>query len=155
MNDIVIRKAILDDLETIQQLNYELFVLESNNFDDTLIVDWSLSDDGRQYFISSINNDITLVAVVNNKIVGYIIGSLDTEGSYNNIKQAELNNMYVLEEYRSIGVGGRLFDELKKLFIENGMQEVKVVADCKNVKAVNFYKKNGFSESEITLKQKL
>ena len=155
MNDIVIRKAILDDLETIQQLNYELFVLESNNFDDTLIVDWSLSDDGRQYFISSINNDITLVAVVNNKIVGYIIGSLDTEGAYNNIKQAELNNMYVLEEYRSIGVGGRLFDELKKLFIENGMQEVKVVADCKNVKAVNFYKKNGFSESEITLKQKL
>lgn len=155
MNDIVIRKATLDDLETIQQLNYELFVLESNNFDDTLIVDWSLSDDGREYFISSINDDITLVAVVSNKIAGYIIGSLDTEGSYNSIKQAELNNMYVLEEYRSIGVGGRLFDELKRLFIENGMQEVKVVADCKNVKAVNFYKKNGFSESEITLKQKL
>lgn len=155
MNDIVIRKATLDDLETIQQLNYKLFVLESNNFDDTLIVDWSLSDDGKEYFISSINDDITLVAVVNNKIVGYIIGSLDTEGSYNSIKQAELNNMYVLEEYRSIGVGGKLFDELKRLFIENGMQEVKVVANCKNVKAVNFYKKNGFSESEITLKQKL
>lgn len=154
-NKIIIRKATLEDLNVIQQLNYKLFELESAEFDDTLIINWALSNDGREYFEKSIENDITLVSIVDNKIVGYIIGSLNTEGTYNSIKQAELNNMYILEEYRSLGIGTRLFNKLKEIFLENGMQEIKVVADYKNIKAINFYNKNGFKEAEITLKQKL
>lgn len=152
---IIIRKAILEDLHTIQQLNYELFLLETEKFDDTLIIDWALSTYGEEYFKTAIKNDIVLVSIIDNKIVGYIVGSLNTEGTYNNIKQAELNNMYVCEEYRSMGIGTKLFDQLKTICIQNGMQEIKVVADYKNIKAINFYKNNGFEEAEITLKQKL
>lgn len=154
-NKIVIRKATLKDLQTIQQLNHMLFILESEKFDDTLITDWPLSAYGEEYFKTAIENDIVLVSIVDDKIVGYIIGSLNTEGTYNNMKQAELNNMYVCEEYRSMGIGTELFNQLKKICIQNSIQEIKVVADYKNIKGINFYKNNGFEEAEITLKQKL
>lgn len=154
-NKVIVRKATLEDLNIIQKLNYKLFLLEKEKFDDTLITDWPLSTYGEEYFKTAIENDIVLVAIIDDKIVGYIVGSLNTEGTYNNIKQAELNNMYVCEEYRSIGIGTKLFNQLKTICIQNGMQEIKVVADYKNIKAINFYKNNGFKEAEITLKQKL
>ena len=48
MNDnVYIRKATMKDLKNIQQLNYELFKLEFENYDDTLIVDWSLLEEGK------------------------------------------------------------------------------------------------------------
>lgn len=154
-NKIIVRKATLEDLNIIQQLNYKLFQLETKEFDDTLITDWPLSTYGEEYFKTAIENDIVLVSTVDDKIIGYIVGSLNTEGTYNNIKQAELNNMYVCEEYRSMGIGTKLFNKLKTICIQNGMQEIKVIADYKNIKAINFYKNNGFEEAEITLKQKL
>ena len=96
-----------------------------------------------------------MVAIIDNQIVGYLVGSLNTEGSYNNIKQAELNNMYILEEYRGMNIGSKLFAKLKDICLKNSIEEIKVVADYKNINAINFYKKNGFNEAEITLKQKI
>jgi GNAT superfamily N-acetyltransferase len=154
-NKVIIRKATLEDLKIIQELNHKLFILEKEEFDDTLITDWPLSTYGEEYFKTAIENDIVLVSIIDDKIVGYIVGSLNTEGTYNNMKQAELNNMYVCEEYRSIGIGTKLFNQLKTICIQNDIQEIKVVADYKNIKGINFYKNNGFEEAEITLKQKL
>ena len=48
-----------------------------------------------------------------------------------------------------------LFDKFKKVCIENDIKELKVVASYKNTNAINFYKKNGFEETDITLKQSL
>ena len=39
---ICIRSATLNDVRAIQKLNYELFKLEKENYDSTLIVDWPL-----------------------------------------------------------------------------------------------------------------
>lgn len=154
-NEVVIRKATLKDLNVIQQLNYKLFQLETEQFDDTLIIDWPFSQYGEEYFKTAIDKDIVLIAIIDEKIVGYIAGQLNTEGTYNNIKQAELSNMYICDEYRNLGIGTKLFKELKNICIGNGMQEIKVVADYKNLKAIDFYKNNGFEEAEITLKQKI
>lgn len=99
----------------------------------------------------SIENDITLVAVVENKIIGYLIGSLNTQNSYNKTIQAELDNMCILEEYRKLGIGSKLFNKFKEICKENDINELKVVASYNNKNAINFYKKNGFEEAEITL----
>lgn len=61
--------------------------------------------------------------------------------------------MCILEEYRKLGIGSRLFEEFKAICKENDIKELKVVASYKNTNAINFYKKNGFEEAEITLKQ--
>lgn len=154
-NKIVIRKAEKKDLEEIQNLNKLLFDLEYKNYDSTLDTTWPVSNEGTNYFKNAIENDITIVATDENKVVGYLIGSLNTQNTYNKYKQAELDNMCILEDYRKLGIGSMLFDKFKKVCIENDIKELKVVASYKNQNAINFYKKNGFEEAEITLKQRL
>lgn len=88
--NITIRKAENKDLEDIQNLNKLLFDLEYENYDSTLDTIWPVSNEGTDYFKNAIENDITIVATDENKIVGYLIGSLDTQNTYNKFKQAEL-----------------------------------------------------------------
>ena len=155
MENIIIKKANIDDLYEIQKLNKELFELESNNFDSTLIVDWPLTQEGKEYFEKAIRNDIVLVACINNKIVGYLAGTLNSQYSYNNNIQAELDNMCVMSEYRKSGIGSKLFEEFKKICKENKINEIKVVASYNNLNAIAFYKNNGFKEADLTLKQNI
>lgn len=150
--NIIIRKAEIKDLKDIQTLNKVLFDLEYENYDSTLDTTWSNSKEATEYFKNAIENDITLVAVVENKIIGYLIGSLNTQNSYNKTIQAELDNMCILEEYRKLGIGSKLFNKFKEICKENDINELKVVASYNNKNAINFYKKNGFEEAEITLK---
>lgn len=155
MDNINIRKANMEDLFEIKKLNKELFELEFNNFDSTLIVDWPLTKEGNEYFENAVRNDIVLVACVDGKIVGYLAGTLNSQYSYNNIFQAELDNMYIMNEHRKMGIGSKLFEEFKKVCKENRINEIKVVASYNNLNAIDFYKNNGFKEAELTLKQNI
>ncbi len=155
MEDLIIRFATINDLTSIQELNKVLFELESKNFDSTLDISWPMSNEGTEYFKNAINNNVVLVAILNNKVVGYLIGSLNTEYSYNKSSQAELDNMCILEECRKLGIGKQLFLKFKEICKDNNISELKVIASYGNLKAINFYKKNGFIESELTLKQNI
>ena len=77
MDKIIIRKAKINDLRVIQQLNHELFILEKENYDSTLIENWPLTDKGSEYFTDMINNHYVVVAVLNDEIVGYLAGSIN------------------------------------------------------------------------------
>lgn len=114
MEDLIIRNAAINDLLDIQKLNKILFELEYNNFDSTLNTSWPMSNEGEKYFKSAINNDVVLVAVLDDKIVGYLVGSLNTGYSYNKNIQAELDNICILEKYRKLGIGKQLFLKFKK-----------------------------------------
>ena len=152
---IVIRKAKSTDLKEIQTLNKVLFDLEYKNYDSTLDTTWPISNEGTEYFKNAIENDITLVAAVENKIVGYLIGSLNTQNTYNIYSQAELENMCVLEQFRKLGIGTKLFNRFKEICKENNIKGLKVVASYKNKNAINFYLKNGFDKSDLTLTMKI
>lgn len=155
MYNIVIRKANINDLYDVQKLNNELFKIECENYDNSLIENWPLSREGAEYFSDEIINNIVLVACVNEQIVGYLAGTLNSQYSYNNNIQAELDNMCILKNYRNIGIGRRLFEEFKIICKENKVDEIKVIASYENIDAIEFYKRNNFKESEITLKCKL
>ena len=47
MKNLSIRKANINDLSYIQELNNNLFDLESENYDPTLVKDWAISNDGK------------------------------------------------------------------------------------------------------------
>lgn len=153
MKDIIIKKATLENIQDITSLNQELFDLESNNFDFSLDITWPTSNDGQEYYKSAITNNITLIAIKDKKVVGYLIGSINTENSYNIKSQAELENMCINNNYRHFGIGTLLFNEFKRICKENNIKELKVTASYDNKNAISFYKKNGFIEQEITLKQ--
>ena len=119
MENIIIKKANIDDLYEIQKLNKELFELEFKNFDSTLIFDWPLTQEGKKYFENAIRNDIVLVACVDGKIVGYLAGTLYSQYSYNNIVQAELDNMCIMNEYR------KLFTDCSAFLEKNSEKSIK------------------------------
>lgn len=151
MNNIVIRKAILEDVTIIQNLNNQLFKLEKENYDSTLVSDWPLTEEGRLYFEDLVKNHFVIVAILNEEIVAYLSGSINEKGSYEEIQYGEINNMLVSDKCRGLGIGKLLVDNFKMYCKENHIENLKVEASAKNIKAINFYKKNGFENFNVTL----
>lgn len=151
MKNLIIRNADLKDLEIIQKLNNELFDLELKNYDTTLVKDWAISNEGKKYFEDLINNHFVVVALLDDEIVGYLAGTINEKGSYENIQYGEINNMFIKDSYRGYGVGKALVNEFKMYCKSKGINDLIVTASAKNKNAINFYKKNGFEEFNLTL----
>lgn len=146
-----IRKANMNDLINIQNLNNSLFDLEYNNYDSTLKLGWPFEKDGEEYFIDRIKNNLVFVAEIDEKIVGYLAGSVLEEISYTIETFAELDNMCIDTNYRGYGIGSKLIDEFKKYCKNLGIENIKVTAYAQNKQAINFYMKNGFQDYNTTL----
>lgn len=155
MDNIIIRRATLDNLIDIQVLNNKLFELEINNYDDTLIENWALTSEGKEYFTDLITNEFVVIATDDKKIIGYLAGTINEQGSYEKVQYGELNNMYVDSEYRKFGIGKKLFEEFKKYCLENNIKDLIVTASAKNINAINFYKKMGFDSFNVILTSKI
>ena len=151
MDNLLIKKATLEDLKTIQNLNNQLFKLEKENYDSTLVSNWPLTNEGKLYFEDLIKNHYVIVAILNDEIVGYLAGTINEKGSYEEIQYGEINNMLIKDECRGYGIGKKLINNFKDYCMENNIYNVKVEASAKNKNAINFYKKNGFEEFNITL----
>ena len=148
---INIRKANINDLIHIQNLNNSLFDLEYSNYDSTLKLGWPFEKDGEEYFIDRIKNNLIFVAEINGKIVGYLAGSILEEISYSVETFAELDNMYIDTNYRGYGIGSKLINEFKNYCKNIGIENIKVTAYSENKQAINFYMKNGFQDYNTTL----
>ena len=155
MESVAIRKASLEDLEIIRKLNNNLFKLEKENYDPTLVENWPLSDSGKEYFEDLINNHYVIVALINQEIVGYLAGTINEQGLYEKIQYGELNNMLIKDEYRGYGIGKKLIDSFKDYCKTNDIHDIKVVASFANKSAIEFYHKNGFNDFNITLTTKI
>lgn len=153
--EIEIKRADVTCLADIQNLNNQLFEFEYSSFDTALNVGWTYEKDGEKYFNTMLNNQVIYIALDKEKVVGYLAGSINIQGSYVTKSLAELDNMFVLEEYRKHGVGTKLINAFKEYCLQNKIEELKVTASVKNKNAINFYMKNGFNEFEVTLKQKI
>lgn len=151
MKNLFVRKANLNDLETIQKLNNQLFDLELKYYDTTLVKDWAISNEGKEYFKDLINNYYVVVALLNDEIVGYLAGTINEKGSYENVQYGEIRNMFIKDNCRGYGVGKKLVKEFKLYCRNNGLNDLIVTASTKNINAINFYKKNGFEDFNLTL----
>ena len=146
---MIIRRAKLDDLRKIQELNNQLFELELANFDKYLIKDWPLSSEGRQYFENAIKNDFVVVAEIEGVVVGYLFGGIN-HIPYYSFKTAELYNMCVESEYRNCGVGKALYRKFEEFHNAQGINHFVVTASFKNKSACVFYEKMGFQKANMT-----
>ena len=155
MNDLIIRKATIEDLSVIQALNNSLFELEKSNYDPTLVKDWPLTEEGKEYFCDLINNNYVIVAQLNNNIMGYLAGTINEKGSYEEVKYGEINNMFIKDECRGLGIGKLLINNFKDYCKTNRINNVKVTASFKNKNAIECYNKNGFEEFDLTLTLKI
>lgn len=146
---MLIRKAEIRDLRDIQELNNQLFELEIASFDEYLIKDWPLSNEGKQYFETAIKDSYVIVAEVDGNVVGYLLGE-ECNIPYYNFKIAELCNMCVDKNYRKQGIGNKLYSEFENNYKKQGVEHFIVTASYKNENAKQFYKKMGFKEANST-----
>lgn len=154
-NNFTVRKAQIADLDEILRLNFELFKKEHKEYDPGLNLDWTYGI-GKEIFKDSIeNNDgFNAVAVGNNKIIGYLRGSL-FQLSWKKGCGAELDSMFVDENHRNQGIGKRLGLEFIKWCKQKKIDYVDVRASGKNELGIDFYKQIGFKNYDVVLEIRL
>lgn len=156
MKKVNIRPASSDEVAKLQDLNDEVFI-DNSKYDDDLKLDWAQSEaGGKKYFADLLNDSdsICLVGEVGGRVVGYIAAS-PKEISYRNSKYVEIDNMGVIPGYRSLGIGKQLMQKCIELAKERGFEKVFVNAYSKNIKAVGFYRNNGFIDIDVSLEKKI
>ena len=152
---ISIRPATIDDVTILQKLNQEIFI-DNQKYDNDLDMNWAVSEKGRTYFKSVLNdkNAICFIAVNSTKPIGYIACNIK-DYSYRKSKYLEIQNMGVIPQFQSQGIGALLINQVKVWAKQHEFEKMLVNSYFKNTKAIDFYKKNGFSEIDISLEIKL
>ena len=137
---ITIKTATLENLEDIIKLNHVLCIKEHTDYEKTVNPDFSISKKGRNYFKERIENECALVAIYNEGIIGYLVGAIIPNEHYRTIsKIAEVENMYILEPCRNLGIGKMLMAEFEKWAKSKNAEIMRVVASVENTDAIKFY----------------
>ena len=152
---IEIRLARDKDIQILQNLNDEVFV-DNKNYDIDLDMNWAKGEAGKKYFSELVlrKDALCLIASDGLKNIGYLAAS-SKDIDYRNSKYAEIENMGVTPEYRGKGIGNLLMDKCVEWAKSNGYQKLFVTSYIANNGAVNFYKKNGFVNIDISLERTL
>ena len=152
---IIIKQAKKKEVKELQKLNDEVFI-DNQKYDPDLIIDWAKSDKGKAYFTNLLNNPTAccLVAEDNKKLVGYIAATPKDFG-YRKNRYLEIENMGVIPGYRSKGIGSQLIQKCLEWTKDKGFKKAYVNYYFANSQALEFYKKNGFSEIDISLERNI
>ena len=154
----IITSAEEKDLRSIQELNHLLFIKEQEVYDSTFDLDWTFWEIWTTYFKNRIssNNACVLVAKDNHQIIWYLSWSLSESPTYRKTKkQAELENMYILESYRGVWVWTQLMESFLIWAKDNWAEWVQVTASAGNIQWIEFYQKIWFKNYDITLEYTL
>jgi GNAT superfamily N-acetyltransferase len=152
--DYVIHEATNDDASTIGKLVYSLMVEvehQSPNMNETFYAMKFV-----KLLRSSNPNYVFIASDGHGKAVGFItIGissAIYAEGTFGII-----NELYVVPELRSAGIGKLLLDAAKQLTASKGWMRLEVTATHEqiNPRAIRFYQREEFVESGPRLKFEL
>lgn len=158
MPEIVIRKATRDDLDGLYQL-YRVLFSEMAAFEPDY---YKEADQNVEFIIDMIGggeSDILIAQITGNEaIAGFAvvkeheIPEVDCLVWY---RYTYLYDLMVQPHLRSAGVGKALLDAVKMWTKERGLETVELNAVSKNLRAENFYNREGFTELMKTMRCKI
>ena len=157
--NIVIREADEDDSDRIADLLLKMQD-EEKKFDPLLKSSSSheMQESAKRYAHNAVkNNDrITLVAEVDNRVVGFIIAKIFTYGGiYDKERAIYISDLYTEKEYRGKGIGSMLLhaleDEARKRDIR--ILELDTYAESEN--SIQFYSRRGYKAVDIRMRKVL
>ena len=101
-----------------------------------------------------IKNQFVIIAEIDKKVVGYLAGSIydDATFSYYDGITAEMDNMFIKEEYRRFGIGSKFVNAFLVWAKNKNAKRIFVTASSKNENTIKFYKKMGFEPINTTLR---
>lgn len=129
---MIIKKAVLEDLESIIAIEQHVF---KNDSYPAFVV--------RQLF--DISGDYFIVAKENDTILGYALGGLNTQK-----KQGWILSLGVHANARGKGLGKQLTKRLVEVLKEESVKEVSLTVYPDNDLAIRIYKNLGF-EGDVVL----
>jgi diamine N-acetyltransferase len=150
-----VRLARTDELKIIQDLNRQLFDYSAKS-DPVLDFDWPYAI-GAEYFRKAIAGDrsVCFVAESDSHVVGYLAGSVAEAESYRKTTRTELDNMFVIEEFRQHGIGKQLIKRFIAWSMEQKVERILVSSYADNHSAIEFYQSAGFKPYDLALEMEL
>jgi|FaiFalFF_MnMetaG_3_1042247.scaffolds.fasta_scaffold00384_21 ribosomal protein S18 acetylase RimI-like enzyme len=142
---IEIREAVREDLAQIAELVVRLKRL-NGEFDALLAPSSTLVEDARRYVEEAFGraDSLLLVAARGGKVIGVVKAEIRRRLFYEPKVEGEIQDFYVLPEFRRSGVGARMLREAIGRLKARGAELVTAEFPSHNLIAVNFYVKQGF-----------
>lgn len=109
----------------------------------------------KKLWTNTLTNDLAdvLVAECGNEIVGFL-SYREPRGDQTG-HSIELNSLYIKPEFYSLGIGRRLLENFEKRISNSAYKQIVLWALDTNQRALNFYRKHGFSETGLKGKERL
>lgn len=150
MTAIKIKKVTLADLVQLQEIGRQTFAetFSSTNTEENMkaYLEEGFSNAKLSAELDNPNSEFYF-ATLNNTVIGYLkinFGLAQTELKDN--KALEIERIYVLQEFHGKKVGQLLYDQAIHLAKEKKADYVWLGVWEKNLRAIQFYTKNGFVE---------
>lgn len=146
MENIIIRKATLNDIESIAEFNYNL-ALETEN----KTLNRQILTKGVESILIDDNKGFYVLALLNNKVIGQLMITYEWS-DWRNANFWWIQSVYVVPEYRNSGVFKTLFEYIKKLAEEHkDVCGLRLYTEQNNTNAINAYKKLGMYQSNYLM----
>ena len=150
MEDVLIRTAVLADLEML--LTYEQELIKAERPFDPTIRSGSLNYYDLNELILN-EEAIVVVAVTKGKIISTGYGVPKSARHYlDHTHYAYLGFMYTHPTYRGRGVNKRILQELKKWAYNKELFEIRLTVYGDNLPAIAAYEKAGFKNHIIEMR---
>lgn len=125
--EFFLRKARASDAIALFDLSKECFPFEFYSLQD---IEYEIASDASVFYVAETSDSV----VVGFSVSHYIIDEL------------ELLQIGISEQYRNLGVGHKLLSSLFSWGKLNSIRAVYLELRSQNIKALNFYEKNGFAK---------
>jgi len=145
---LMVRKASESDVPDIVKLNMQLADYHRR------IDEYYKSGKGRCSSFKPYINEVmkkknakVLVAKIDSKVIGYLIGEIIPARPYLTPKKiGKVANAFVDAKYQRCGAGKMMFSELIAWFKKNNIKHIELTVDVRNKIGISAWEKFGFKE---------
>ena len=142
---MVIRRATIDDFNSVLELQLQLEDAECV-FDNNLVKHFYSTERGLEKLKKRFENEdvVILVAEEDNRIIGFMDGSIPTNEPWYIEPIAHIGHICVDKDNRRRGIATELLDTFIDIAKSRNFKSVRLNAFPKNEPAISFYTKKGF-----------
>lgn len=150
MTSVQIKSIKIEDIETLQRISrttfYETFSSQNTEENMQNYLNHNLSLEQLSREIKNPDSHFYIAYLGNENIAYLKINFNDAQTESTGDHSMEIERIYVLEKYQSQGIGQLLFEKAVHIAHQKQIDYIWLGVWEKNEKAIQFYKKNGFTE---------
>ena len=145
LDKLIIREATLEDIPEVAKLHVDSWnktykgIIEQEHLDNMK----NNLDKRIERMKNEFNLRKMIVVILDNEIVAFSEFTLTNEFSKDLDIDCELCGLYVKNEYLGKGIGSKVFDYVKNIFVENNKKKMGLWCVKENNNAINFYIRKG------------